>query len=74
MGSKKTGKQEKKSGLAGFFRGVKKEFAKIIWPDRYTMVKQLVAVAAVTAVSALLIAVIDFGSQNLINWILQLSF
>ena len=43
------------------------EFKKIIWPDRDTLVKQLVAVLCVTVIAAVLIAVIDFGAQNLIE-------
>ena len=55
------------SKLGVFWKGVKAEFKKIIWPDRDTLVKQLVAVLCVTVVAALLIAVIDFGAQNLIE-------
>ena len=55
------------SKLSAFWKGVKAEFKKIIWPDRDTLVKQLVAVLCVTVVAALLIAVIDFGAQNLIE-------
>ncbi len=55
------------SKLSVFLKGVKAEFKKIIWPDRDTLVKQLVAVLCVTVVAALLIAVIDFGAQNLIE-------
>ena len=59
----------KESKLSIFWKGVKAEFRKIIWPDRDTLVKQLVAVLCVTVVTALLIAVIDFGAQNLIEWL-----
>ena len=55
------------SKLGSFWKGVKAEFKKIIWPDRDTLVKQLIAVLCVTVVAALLIAVIDFGAQNLIE-------
>ena len=55
------------SKFSVFWKGVKAEFKKIIWPDRDTLVKQLVAVLCVTVVAALLIAVIDFGAQNLIE-------
>ena len=57
----------KPSKISSFWKGVKAEFRKIIWPDRDTLVKQLVAVLCVTVVAALLIAVIDFGAQNLIE-------
>ena len=55
------------SKAGSFWKGVKAEFKKIIWPDRDTLVKQLIAVLCVTVVTALLIAVIDFGAQNLIE-------
>ena len=55
------------SKLGLFWKGVKAEFKKIIWPDRETLLKQLVAVLCVTVITALLIAVIDFGAQNLID-------
>ena len=51
----------KQSKLSVFWKGV------IIWPDRDTLVKQLVAVLCVTVIAAILIAVIDFGAQNLIE-------
>ena len=57
----------KQSKLSVFWKGVKAEFKKIIWPDRDTLVKQLVAVLCVTVIVAVLIAVIDFGAQNLIE-------
>ncbi len=57
----------KQSKLSLFWKGVKAEFKKIIWPDRDTLVKQLIAVLCVTFVVAVLIAIIDFGAQNLIE-------
>ena len=57
----------KQSKLSVFWKGVKAEFKKIIWPDRDTLVKQLVTVLCVTVIAAILIAVIDFGAQNLIE-------
>ena len=66
-GNEKTAAKESKIG--SFFKGVRTEFRKIIWPDRDTLIKQLVAVLCVTVIAALLIAVIDFGAQNLIEWL-----
>ena len=57
----------KQSKLSAFWKGVKAEFKKIIWPDRDTLVKQLIAVLCVTFVVAVMIAIIDFGAQNLIE-------
>ena len=66
-GNEKTAAKESKIG--SFFKGVRTEFRKVIWPDRDTLIKQLVAVLCVTVIAALLIAVIDFGAQNLIEWL-----
>ena len=55
------------SKLSAFWKGVKAEFKKIVWPDRDTLIKQLIAVLCVTVTAAILIAVIDFGAQNLID-------
>ena len=63
----------KQSGIGGFFKGVRTEFGKIIWPGRDTMVKQLIAVVCVTVVAGLLIAVIDFGAQNLIDVLVKIN-
>lgn len=57
----------KESKAAVFFKGVKAEFRKIIWPDRDTLLKQLAAVLVVTALLGVVIALIDFGFQNLID-------
>ena len=64
--SKKT--QEKKES---FFEGVKKEFKKIIWPNRTRLIRESTAVVAVSvvlgAVIALLDAVIKYGVDYLIQ-------
>jgi preprotein translocase subunit SecE len=67
--STKNKKEDNKGSKAGFFQGVKTEFKKIIWPDRDTLGRQLLAVVCVTVVMGILIAVIDYGAQNLINLI-----
>ena len=59
----------KQSKLGAFWKGVKAEFKKIIWPDRETLIKQLIAVLCVTVVTRILIAIIDFGAQNLIDFL-----
>ena len=64
---KKSAPVQKESGIGAFFKGVKTEFRKVIWPDRETIIKQMIAVVCVTVVAGAVIAVIDFGAQNLIN-------
>jgi preprotein translocase subunit SecE len=63
----------KESKIIRYFKGVKAEFRKIIWPDRDTMLKQLAAVLIVTVILGALIALLDFGFQNLIDFLTSLS-
>ena len=62
----------KKKG-PGFFAGVKAEFGKITWPDRKTTFKQSVAVVLISVVLGVIIAVLDFGAQNGINFLTGLK-
>lgn len=48
-------KAQKKS----WFKGLRAEFKKIIWPDKKTLAKQTTAVVVVSVVLGLLISVID---------------
>ena len=61
-----TDKAPKKS----WFKGLKAEFKKIIWPDKDSLVKQSAAVVVITiilgAVIALLDAVIKYGVDFII--------
>ena len=55
-----TEKKQKKS----WFKGLKGEFKKIIWPDKKTLAKETVAVVSVSVALGAIIAVIDFIIQN----------
>ncbi len=70
--SKKESTGAKTSKLSTFFRGLKTEFGKIIWPDRFTVARQLLVVAVVTAITGVIITIVDFGAQNLIDWLIKL--
>ena len=48
-------KTQKKS----WFKGLKTEFRKIVWPDKNTLAKQTTAVVAVSVVLGALISVVD---------------
>ena len=43
----------------GFFKGLKAEFGRIIWPDKDTVWKESAAVLAVSVILALVIAGMD---------------
>ncbi|MBO4374413.1 MAG: preprotein translocase subunit SecE [Lachnospiraceae bacterium] len=57
--------------FSAFFKGVKAEFKKIVWPDRLTLVKQTVAVVVVSIITGALIAVIDRALQYGINFLIR---
>ena len=54
--SKEKGKTPKKN----WWKGLKAEFSKIIWPDKETLVKESAAVVVVSIVLGLLIALVDW--------------
>lgn len=56
-------KAQKKS----WFKGLKTEFNKIIWPDRKTLVKHTAAVVSVSVVLGAIIALVDFLAQYGVN-------
>lgn len=55
----KMGDSAEKKAAPSFLKGVKAEFKKVIWPDRKATIKQSVAVAAISIVVGLIIAVLD---------------
>lgn len=65
--------KEKNSRLRTFFKGVKAEFSKIKWPTRERLLKQLIAVLVVTVIVGLVIVLVDFGSQKLLDLLLNLG-
>ena len=52
-------KTQKKS----WFKGLNREFNKIIWPDKMTLAKQTTAVVSVSVVLGIIIAIVDFIAQ-----------
>ena len=60
-------KQKKKS----WFKGLKAEFKKIIWPDKKTLVKETVAVIVSSVLLGGIIAVVDALVQHGIDFIVR---
>ena len=54
-----------------FFHGVKAEFKKITWPDRKLLLKQSVAVVAISVCLGAIIAVLDLVLQYAIDFLLK---
>ncbi len=64
------GKSEKKkngksvlTSVQGFFKGLKSEFKKIIWPDKESLGRQTVAVLVVSIVLCVVIRLLDMIMQ-----------
>ena len=60
-------KPKKKS----WFKGLKAEFKKIIWPDKKTLVKQTVAVITCSVILGAIIAVVDALIQYGIDFLVR---
>ena len=67
MGETVKEKKQKKS----WFKGLKAEFAKIIWPDQKTLTKETAAVVILSVVIGVIISIVDlvvrFGIEFLVK-------
>ena len=64
--------QQKPAGfnIASFFRGIKEEFDKVVWPSRQQLVSESAAVLSMVVLSATLIYLID----GLFAWVARQVF
>ena len=69
-----TEKVVEKAPKKSWFTGLKAEFKKIIWPDKKSLVKQTVAVVAVSVVLGLIIALMDYIIQFGVDFLVRISF
>ena len=67
MGETVKAKKQKKS----WFKGLKAEFKKIVWPDQKSLTKETAAVVIVSVVVGVIISVVDliarFGIEFLVK-------
>jgi len=59
MGDAANEKAPKTSVIKSWFKGLKAEFKKIVWPEKKSLGKQTVAVIVITAVLSVIIALLD---------------
>jgi len=69
-----TEKVEKKAPKTSWFSGLSAEFKKIIWPNKTSIVRQTIAVVAVSVVTGLIIALLDWLIQYGVNFLVGLNF
>ncbi|MCR4589710.1 MAG: preprotein translocase subunit SecE [Lachnospiraceae bacterium] len=65
------GGSTKESGFQVFWKGLKSEFRKIIWPSKETLIKQSAAVVIVSVIVGAIIAVIDRGVLYGIDFLIK---
>ena len=63
-----------KTPKASWFKGLKAEFKKVIWPDRKSVVRQTIAVVSVSVVVGLMIALMDWIIQYGVDFLVGFSF
>lgn len=63
-----------KAPKTSWFKGLKAEFRKIIWPERKSVIRQTIAVIAVSVVLGLIIALLDWLIQYGVNFLVGLNF
>jgi preprotein translocase subunit SecE len=70
----KNRKSDKKSDKPGlfekikkFFKNLKSEFKKIVWPNRSQLIKQTIAVLLISLLLGAFIWLIDLGAKSLIG-------
>lgn len=68
-----TANTNEKAPKKSFFKGIKSEFKKIIWPDKEQLAKQSVAVVAISVVLGIIISVIDLGIKFGVDKILKIG-
>ena len=65
--------ENKESRLRSFFRGVKVEWGKIIWPSRETLTKQTGAVVVVSVILSAVIAILDYLMKTGLDKLLTIT-
>lgn len=65
--------KESVSTKNSFFKGLKAEFNKVIWPDQETIVKQSAAVVIVSVILGVVISLLDAGLSLVMKGILNLG-
>ena len=80
--SKKSGGKGKKDAekkqnifarIAGWFKDLRKEFKKVVWPDRKKVFNNTLVVLVVVIVGSVLVGLIDSGLLKLMQFLMGLS-
>ena len=69
----KSAKEKSVKKKGGFFRSLKAEFKKIVWPDKETIMKETTAVVVVTVILGAIIALLDFVIKTGLDKLIQIG-
>lgn len=61
--------KEKTKKKPSFFKGLKKEYKKVTWPDKTATAKETTAVVVISIVMGVIIALMDIVIQSGVNWL-----
>ena len=56
---------------SSWWKGLKAEWKKIVWPSRNTLAKESAAVVIITVILGLLIKLVDLGVEQILELILR---
>ena len=80
--SKKSGGKGKKDAekkqnifarIAGWFKDLKKEFKKVVWPDRKKVFNNTLVVLCVVVIGSVVVGLLDSGFVHLMKFLIGLS-
>lgn len=76
--SEKKDKKEKKSKkepnkIVKWFKDLRIEFKKVVWPTKETVINNTAVILAVVAGSAIIVGALDFGFLHLLSFIYTLG-
>lgn len=70
MGEITANTTQEKAPKKSWFKGLKSEFKKIVWPDKESLVKESAAVIAITIILGLVIGLIDMAVEYGVGFII----
>ncbi|MDD6034629.1 MAG: preprotein translocase subunit SecE [Lachnospiraceae bacterium] len=70
MGETTANATQEKAPKKSWYKGLKSEFKKIVWPDKESLVKESAAVIAITVVLGFVIALLDMAIEYGVNLII----
>lgn len=72
-GKKKTEKKNIFSRIGNWFKDLRKEFKKVVWPDRKKVFNNTLVVLCVVIIGSVLVGIIDTGLLRLMQYLMGLS-